>query len=249
MSFNPFLLTDKRILIVGASSGIGREASVCCSRLGAEVLISARNQQNLEKTWELMEKTRDNLIIPCDINIRDDVQSLIQSLNGKLDGVVFCAGTLKTIPIKLMDIESLNAMLSTNFTSQVNLVSELVKNKKINSKASLVFISSLAAHMAEGGNSIYSASKAALSAFSRGLALELATRKIRVNTVSPGMVRTPFLENFSVDQEQLDEDEKRYPLGYGQPQDVANAVAYLLSDAARWVTGTDLIIDGGRRLK
>jgi NAD(P)-dependent dehydrogenase (short-subunit alcohol dehydrogenase family) len=247
-SYNPYSLIGKKILVTGASSGIGRVTSIECSRLGAQVIAVGRNPERLKETMKML--TGDgHLSKELDLNNSDAVFSFITDIQ-KIDGIVFCAGIQKTCPTKYIVREELDGIFETNFFATINLNTLLLQKKKINTEASIVFVSSTAAGIvAEFGNAIYSASKGAISSFAKVLALELSPRKIRVNCVMPGMVRTPLIKNILVDEDQLKEDEKKYPLGYGNPEDVAFAVIYLLSDASKWITGTNLLLDGGLTLK
>jgi NAD(P)-dependent dehydrogenase (short-subunit alcohol dehydrogenase family) len=241
-------LSGKRLLITGASSGIGRAISVLCASLGARLIISGRNQQRLNDTFCSLSG-QEHIIMCCDLNNHESVIDMVNQFP-KLDGIVCCAGIQETCLTKNIDIRVLEKLFNTNYVSTILLITQLLNQKKINKGASIVFISSVAAfRYAEIGNAVYSSTKAALASYARVLALELSSRCIRVNTVSPGMVRTRLLEQFDVTPEQFQEDEKKYPLGYGEPEYVANSVAFLLSDAAKWITGSDLLIDGGLSLK
>ena len=136
--------------------------------------------------------------------------------------------------------------MRTNLISPILLTKMLLKNKKINKEASIVFTSSIAAYHSSIGDSVYSATKGGIQSFSKVLAMELAGKKIRVNTIQPGMVRTGFVENSVLSAEDYAADEKRYPLGrYGLPEDIAHAAAFLLSDASSWMTGSSIVVDGG----
>jgi len=247
MITNPYSLSGKQILVTGASSGIGRAVAIACALLDANVILTGRNEERLREVYSSLEGTGHQMII-CDQNNEEQMTSLVKQIT-LLDGVVYCAGTLLSVPAKLIQRNDLDVVFETNYFSTVHLNTLIMKNKRLKRGASVVFISSIAAGwVADMGNAIYSSSKAALSAYARVVALELSGRRIRVNCVAPGMVRTPFLKNFSVDEEQFLEDEKKYPLGYGEPSDVAYAVTYLLSDVARWITGTSLLLDGGLTL-
>jgi NAD(P)-dependent dehydrogenase (short-subunit alcohol dehydrogenase family) len=245
---NPFSLVNKTILITGASSGIGKSIAIESSQMGAKLILLGRNSERLMETMSLLSGEGHN-IKAMDLNNSEEVSVFVAELP-KLDGIVFCAGTQKTAMTRFLLREELDEVFETNFFSAVNLNQLLLSKKKINKEASIVFISSTAAGLvAEYGNAAYSASKGALTSYSKVLALELSSQKTRVNVVSPGLVKTPLLDKISVDSEQLKEDEKRYPLGYGNPEDVAFAVIYLLSDASRWITGTTILLDGGLTLK
>ena len=245
---NPFSLKGKTILITGASSGIGKTTSIECSKLGAKIILTGRNTKRLEETMALLTGEGHQLKV-LDLNISEAVSEFIENMP-KLDGVVYCAGTQRTCPIKFIQREDIDKVFETNFFANININTLLLSKKKINKGASIVFISSIAAGIvAEVGNAIYSASKGALSSYAKVLALEMSSQRIRVNCVLPGMVNTPLLKKLDVEEDQLKEDEKRYPLGYGNPEDVAYSVIFLLSDATKWVTGSNLILDGGLTLK
>lgn len=246
--YNPFSLTNKIILITGASSGIGKSIAVECSNLGAQLIIMGRNIDRLKETLSLLTGENHSMV-SIDMNDKDRISSFITELP-KLDGIVHCAGTLKTVLTKFLRRNELDEIFETNFFSIIYFNSLLLNKKKINNCASFVFLSSTASSLvAEYGNAAYSASKGALTAYSKVLALELVSKKIRVNCVLPGMVKTPMHEKIQIDIDQLKEDEKKYPLGYGTPEDVAFAVIYLLSNCSKWITGTGILLDGGLTLK
>jgi NAD(P)-dependent dehydrogenase (short-subunit alcohol dehydrogenase family) len=248
MAVNPFSLRQRKILVTGASSGIGRETAIQCSKMGAVIIATGRNYGRLNQTMEQLEGTGHQTIIA---DITADLNNIID-LVPMVDGVVHSAGILSLSPFTYLPEEELQNIMNVNFFSPVFLTQQLLKQKKINKNSSIVFISSLAGNViASKGNSAYCASKSAISGLVKVLALEQASRQIRVNCILPGMVRTELMSSFlnSLTPEQFTEDEKKYPLGYGKPQDVANAAIYLLSDASRWVTGASLILDGGFSLQ
>lgn len=248
---NKFSLENKTILLVGATSDIGHATAVACASSCARLILTGRNISSLESIAHEIRVSSEADIIEsvCDLQESEDLETLVDMLPG-LDGIVIATGTLETLPCKMLDSGTISRIMSINFGTVALLVSMLLRNKKINRDASLVFISSVAGNvLVEKGNAVYGASKAALSAYARTLALELSGRRIRVNCVLPGMVRTKFLSKFSLDDEDFAADEKKYPLGYGTPEDVAGGIVYLLSDAARWITGTELLMDGGRTLQ
>jgi NAD(P)-dependent dehydrogenase (short-subunit alcohol dehydrogenase family) len=247
MSFNPFTLTGKTILVTGASSGIGRGVAIACSRMGATVILNGRNQMKLGETLGMLEDG-EHKMVAADLTNGESVKIMMGELP-VLDGIVHCAGTQQTCITKMLDKATLQGLMDTNFFSAAVLNAALMKSKLLVKGASVVFVSSVAAsRVAEVGNAAYSASKGALTAYSRVLAAELAPRNIRVNTVAPGMVRTALMDKFDVTEEEFLENEKQYPLGYGKPEDVAYAIVFLLSDASRWITGTELLMDGGLTL-
>jgi NAD(P)-dependent dehydrogenase (short-subunit alcohol dehydrogenase family) len=244
---NLFSLENKKILVTGASSGIGKETSILLSNLNADLIICGRNEQRLLETKNALKNPQKHEMFIGDLNSEISIRELLNSFEN-IDGLVLIAGIVKTLPIKFLNIEELNSTMNTNFFSPVLLVQKAIKTKKINKNGSIIFMSSIAGNfLADKGNGAYAASKAALNGITKVMALELAPQKIRVNAICPGMVQTPMTNNelASVTREQLELNQKMYPLGYGVPLDVAASVAYFLSDGSRWVTGTSFVIDGG----
>ena len=245
--FNPFSLESKTILVTGASSGIGRGIAITCSKMGASVIINGRSIAKLQETFSLMEGDR-NTIVAGDLTDRDSLMEIVSKLP-KLDGIVHCAGVGQRMPCKDLIESNINQVMDVNFKAPVLLQAEILRQKKINKGASVVFIASIASWSPSMGNSMYSASKGAIISYANCLSLELAPRKIRVNCISPAMVWTDLIQNEAVDEEQLKEDEKRYPLKrYGHPEDIANLAVYMLSDASTWMTGSNVKISGGGKL-
>jgi len=245
---NPFSLGGKTILVTGASSGIGRAIAVECSKMGANVIITARNEQRLDETLALMPGKNHTKIV-ADLTDKADREKLVEQLP-KLDGIVHSAGVVKTLIFQFIDEKSLAEVMNVNFTAPTLISAKLVEEKKLKKGSSIIFIGSISGTVCVwGGNSIYSASKGAINGMMKNMALDLASKGIRVNSVNPGMIDTHIFDGGMIDAEQLKEDIKRYPLKrYGKPEEVAYAVVYLLSDAAQWVTGTSLLIDGGYTL-
>lgn len=247
MTYNPFSLIDKTILVTGASSGIGRAVAIECSKLGAKVIITARNQARLNDTFDSLTGS-GHLLIKADLDNSDSINELVPQVP-KLDGIVNCAGIIKKLPLKFINFESLELTMHTNFFGPLLLLQKAVKLKKLNNSSSIVFISSIAAHIASFGSIEYMASKGALNSSSRGAALELAEKGIRVNVIEPGLIKTSLALS-ALTQEDLENYEKKYPLGrFGQPEEIAFGVIYFLSDASKWTTGTVLRIDGGITLR
>lgn len=246
---NPFSLSNKTILITGASSGIGRSIAIICSKMGAKVIITGRNEKRLNETFTLLEGSDHKKFI-IDLTDLSALENLIEQLP-KLDGIVSNAGIVKSLITQVSEPKDACEIFNINTIAPINLIQFLLQNKKLNKKASIVFISSISGvYCGYIGGSLYGSTKAALNGFSKALALEVAPRGIRVNTINPGMVDTNLLIDSSISDEQLKEDVKNYPLKrYGKPVDVAYSVVYLLSDASEWVTGTSLLIDGGYTLK
>lgn len=242
-------LKDKHILVTGASSGIGRQIAITASQLGACITIIGRNVENLQETISLLQGDGHKMF-SIDISINEDIEKLI-SLCSSFDGVVFNAGVVEYLPVKFLNSSKVDFVFSVNFNSNVILSQQLIKNKLINKKGSLVFISSISSKLGVSGTAMYSASKAALCSFSKVLASELASQGIRSNSVCPGIVTTTMTESATsvVSVEEMKKAALDYPLGYGEVSDVAGLVMYLLSDISKWMTGSELIIDGGYTLK
>ena len=242
--YNPYSLEGKTVLVTGASSGIGRTTAIECSKLGAKVVVTGRNEDRLKETLNALEGDGHQMIV-FDLNEADKLDEFI-SLLPTLQGFVSNAGITQIAPIQFIKNESLKSLFQVNTMSPILLMQKLLKKKIIGKGASVVFTSSMAA-LGKGtpGNCMYSASKGAISAFIQNAALELSPKRIRVNAVCPGTVDTPLIHSGDVTEEQLLEESKKYPLGFGQPEDISLGITYLLSDAAKWVTGTNMIIDGG----
>ncbi len=239
-------LKGKRILIFGATGGIGYSVVETCLSIEGEVIVSSRSEEKLKS----IAKKRDNIQISVlDLCITSEYESFVNTLP-QIDGVVFTNGKIEPFPTKHLKSKHISSMFDVNFSSIVELVSVLLKKGKLNNSASLVFLSSISAHHPYQGGAMYSASKAALTAYARTLALELAPKKIRANVVSPALVKTKMFDDTAsayttdVFNQFLD----RYPLGVGEPKDVAGMIAFLLSDLSRWMTGTEIIMDGGLTL-
>lgn len=243
-TYNPFSLKGKTILVTGASSGIGRATAIECSKLGAIVIITGRNSERLQQTYDSLYGL-GHLQIIADLNNLEDLTSLVNQVP-IIDGVVNNAGIAKTQPISFIKEEDLQKIFATNTFTPILLVKQLLRKKKINKNASLVFTSSVSAIKSDLGNSVYGASKAALQSYVRYCARELAPKSIRANSIHPGMVTTPLITGGAHSDDDLQTDAQKYPLGrYGRPEEIAWSIIYLLSDASAWITGHSLIIDGG----
>jgi NAD(P)-dependent dehydrogenase (short-subunit alcohol dehydrogenase family) len=237
-----FNIKGKTILITGASSGIGKEIAIQCSEAGANVIITGRDNIRLLETIDDM---KCGLSYPCDLSDEDSIIKLVSNLSN-LDGVIFCAGVVEYLPVKFTNKKKIQNTFSVNFDSQVILTQQLIKHKKLNNNSSLVYISSIASKLGVAGTAMYASSKAALNAFMKVTAAELASQNIRANSICPGIVITPMGEKA---QNMSNEIEKDYPLGLGRPIDIAGPCIFFLSDASKWITGAELIIDGGLTLK
>ena len=233
----------KTILVTGASSGIGRAIAIACAAKGETIILTGQNIARLEETRAQMAG-EGHRIISADLTEATQRQALVEALP-MLDGVVHCAGIGSRVLGKMLEEEDVRHVMNVNFEAPVLLQAELLREKKIAKEASIVFMASAAATMPSVGNGIYSASKAAMIAYAKCLALELAPRKIRVNCISPAMVWTD-LALVGATEEQLREAEQAYPMKrYGQPEDIAPMAVYLLSNEAAWVTGSNFELTGG----
>lgn len=245
---NPFSLQGKTILVTGASSGIGKSTAIECSKMGANVILTARNVERLTETLTMMEGENHKIVV-CDQTIEEQIEELVKEIV-ILDGLFLCSGIGKTLPFQFCSKEKFNEVYDINFFAPIELLRLLVKKKKLADKASVVFVSSVAGTGSFNvGNSIYGSSKAALNSMMRFCAVELAKKQIRVNCICPGMIDTPLIHNGSLSEEQLQKDMETYPLRrYGTPYDIAYGAIYLLSDASSWITGHTLVIDGGKTI-
>lgn len=243
-SYNPMSLDGKTILVTGASSGIGRAIAVECSRLGAVVLGVGRNRERLEQTRNLLVGD-GHALFEADLCREEDRVALVSQLP-KLDGVAHVAGVWRIMLSAFESEEAEEVLLRNNLMAPMLLQTALLKYKKINKGAALVFVSSISARMGAVGNGAYSATKGGLQSYAKCLACELGGKSVRVNCVLPGMVQTPLIEGM-YDAATYEADKKLYTLGrYGEPEDVAHVVSFLLSDASSWVSGAEYVVDGGR---
>ena len=246
--YNPFSLVGKTILVTGASSGIGKSTAIECTKMGATVIIAGRNKERLEETFNQLEGTNHRMI-SSDLNNEVGIKSLLSQLP-IINGVVHCAGLTKSVPFQFVTREYLDEVMNINFYAPAEITRKALKEKKIAKNGSVVFISSVSGVFCSAvASTIYSASKGAVNGLVKGMALDLASKGIRVNCVNPGVIETNIFDEGAITVDQLEEDKKRYPLKrFGQPHEVAHAAIYLLSDASSWVTGSNLLIDGGYTL-
>ncbi len=247
---NGFTLAGKKIIITGASSGIGRACAVACAAAGAQVLLIGRNEAELDNTKELMQPGTGKILV-LDLTLFEEVTAKIKiALDdfGPIDGVVHAAGISTTLPFRNTTVEKMNSFFNTNVTAALHLTQQLIRPGNINpGSASIVFLTSVMSQVGESAKVLYSMTKGALLAASRSMALELAPKKIRVNCIAPGVVDTPMSQKayYSQSEELKERITNLHPLGLGKPEDIANAALFLLSDASRWITGSQLMVDGG----
>jgi len=244
ISYNPFSLEGKTVLITGASSGIGRATAIECSRMGAKCVITGRDSGRLQETFESLDGEGHCQII-ADIATQKGIDKLAEE-SPAVDGLVNNAGVVASVPVSSYKQEALDFVFQTNAFAPMLIIKAFLKKRKLMAGGVIVFTSSIASSFTVAGNGIYGASKAAVTTFMKQCALELAPLKIRANAVLPGMVDTRLIHGGNVSEADLERDMLRYPLGrYGKPEEIAYGIVYLLSDASAWTTGTSLVIDGG----
>lgn len=248
--FNPFSIEGKTILVTGATSGIGRATAVLCAKMGARVIAIGRSHERLVSLQAELEnegvRELENLYISADLTDAGEVKALIEQCP-EIDGIANCAGIANMNPFQFVSKEEMQRVMDVNCFGPVMLVNHLLKAKKLKKGSSVVFVSSVdGPKIVHAGNSVYSASKSALVGLARNMAIDLASKKIRVNCVLPGTTDTPMIRTENVTEEMLAETAKAFPLKrFAQPEEIANAIIFLLSDAASFVTGTELTVDGG----
>lgn len=248
---NPFSLRGKAIIVTGASSGIGRQCAINCSQLGAKLILMGRNTERLKETLSSLDDENEHLMYPFDLLDHDKLEEVLNDIEtkvGNIDGIVNCAGVSTTLPFRRVTPEKMNEFFHNNVISAFNLCRRLIQGKLMGTQGgSIIFLSSVMSITGASGKALYGMTKGALLSGAKSLALELAPKSIRVNCISPGVVVSPMSKNaiYSKDEESLQRVTDLHPLGLGEAGDVAYACAYLLSDASKWVTGTNLVIDGG----
>lgn len=247
-NYNPFSLEGKTILITGASSGIGMATAIECSKMGAKLIITGRNEERLQQTFDLL-LGEGHQKVAIDISDTEGVLKLVENVS-TVDGLFNNAGVSTTKPIGFITSDEIDRVFDINVKAPILLTNMMVKKKKINKGGSIVFTSSIGKYVVTPGNNLYAASKGALSSFMIGASVELASKKIRCNAILPGMIETPIMKGKgSISEEQWEINKQKYALKrFGTPEEVAWLVIYLFSDASRFITGSEFVIDGGRSL-
>lgn len=247
MNKNPFSLDGRRILVTGASSGIGKSIAFACADAGADMVITGRDIGRLKEVEKRLPS--GTLSVTADITDNESLAALMEALP-MLDGVTLCAGVNEVFPVRFATRKKLDTIFETNLFAQIELLRLLIKTKKLSPQASVVAISSIGGNESFSiGQAAYGASKAALLSWMKYTAKEMAVAGVRVNCILPGHIETPMNDNLSFSSEQLEAYRQTIPLKrFGQPEDIANGAVYLLSDASAWVTGATIKIDGGSTL-
>lgn len=245
---NPYSLEGKTILVTGASSGIGRGVAIECSKMGAKMIITARNEERLRETHDGLDGDGHQMII-ADLDKQEDIDNLVKEMPA-VDGMVLNAGIVIKSPVKFINKDKLESIFQTNFFAPVLITQGLLKKKKLNKGGSIVLMSSISTNYATMANALYASSKGALNSFMKCLALEVAPLKVRVNALQPSIIMGTAIFSANPLQSELFEWGDTCPMGRnGQPEDVAYAAIYFLSDASTWVTGNAFTIDGGITLR
>ena len=249
--YNPFTLEGKTVLVTGAGGGIGRATAIACSKMGATLVVTDINAETLAETLSLLESDgeRSHLMFTADLTNDDALDKMVAELP-QLDGIVCNAGISKVLPIQFLNTEDMNRIMAINAFAPMYMTQRLYKKKRINKGGSIVYTVSISGvSMVSMGGVMYAVSKNALDAFMRNAALEFAARNIRVNSVNPSRVKTGLIKNSVYSEEELAKDLQTYPLKrYAEPEEIANCIVFLLSDAASYITGHALVVDGGKTL-
>lgn len=246
--FNPFSLEGKTLLVTGAASGMGKATAIACAKMGATIIAADFNANGMAETLTLLEGKGHLSFV---INLADETSwADLVTNTPMLDGIANCAGIANMNPFAFINRAEMDKVFNINFFGPVLLTKCLLKAKKLNKGGSVVFVSSVdGPRVVHIGNSVYSAGKSALVGMAKNMAVDLASKKIRVNCILPGTTDTPLIRTANVTEESLVEVAKTFPLKrFGTPEDMANGIIYLLSDASSFVTGTELVIDGGYTL-
>lgn len=249
--FNPFTLEGKTVLVTGAGGGIGRATAIACSKMGATLVVTDINAETLAETLSLLETegNRSHLMFTADLTNDETLDKMVAELP-QLDGIVCNAGISKVLPIQFLNAEDMNRIMAINAFAPMYMTQRLYKKKRINKGGSIVYTVSISGvSMVSMGGVMYAVSKNALDAFMRNAALEFAARNIRVNSVNPSRVKTGLIQNSVYSEEEVAKDLLTYPLKrYAEPEEIANCIVFLLSDAASYITGHALVVDGGKTL-
>ncbi len=242
---NAFNLEGKRIFVTGASSGIGKQTAITLSNYGAKLIITGRNEERLTESYTMLHGDGHQMIV-ADLSQEEELDRLVIACD-QVHGLVHSAGITSHLPVHFIKEKHLTQMFRINYEVPVLLTGKFLKKKKIAKNGSILFLSSIATKYPYYGGALYGSSKSGLEGYSKVLALEVAPKGIRSNCISPSFVKGPMVEEAgkTISKDVLDKFEKVMPLGFGEPLDVANTVVFYMSDASKWITGTNLILGGG----
>lgn len=248
-NYNPFALEGKRILITGAAGGIGKATAIECAKLGARLILTDINEEGLKATLSQLEQQELHRYVVANLTVDEEIDKLVGEIE-QIDGFVSNAGVTKPAPVKFVNREDLERIMSINAMAPMYLTQRLLRKRKFSKNSSIVFTVSIGGVFTTAfGNAMYGSSKGALQVFMKNVALESAISGIRCNSVNPGMINTGLLKPGTYSEEDRQRDMQTYPMKrYGEPREVALGIVFLLSDAASFITGHSLIIDGGKTL-
>jgi NAD(P)-dependent dehydrogenase (short-subunit alcohol dehydrogenase family) len=242
-------MVGRSVFVTGASSGLGRATAVTLSRLGARLLLNGRDEARLNETRAMLQGD-GHRVYPGELSSADVTADLIKEAaqeSGPLDGIFHSAGVFSVLPAKMTKQRNVEEVFNSSVPGAYGVARAAAQKKLVNDGASIVLMSSVAGARANVGLIAYAGAKAAILGLNRALAAELAPRRVRVNAIISGTIETEMHRQMlakSADA-QADANLSNHPLGYGQPEDIADAVVFLMSDASRWITGTELVVDGG----
>lgn len=250
MKRDPNSIKDKTIVITGAASGIGRQCAIDFSKAGSNIVLLDINEEQLEVTKSLCNPEVKCKTYRCDLTDAEKIEPLVKQItaeNGLINGLLHCAGIEKTLPYNKLSAADYDRIYSVNVVGAMNLLKYLTKKGVRADHAKYVLIASITAVVGRPGVAAYAASKGAIVSVVKTLALEMATKGMTINCISPGTILTPLMQNMmeSLTEEQQAERKAGFPLGLGLPSDIANTAMFLLSDGARWITGQNIVVDGG----
>ena len=248
--YNPLAIAGKTILVTGAASGIGRQCAVDFSNAGANLILLDLNHEALVTTKELCNPEVKCFCGVVDLTLEEAVTAIVSeavAAVAPIDGLIHCAGIEKTLPFHKLSGEDYKKIYNVNVLGALNVMKPIMKGKNHGENTRFVLISSITSLVGRPGVAAYAASKGAILSMVKTIALEIAPKGMTINCISPGTILTPLMQQLmeSLTEEQRKERQEGFPLGLGKPSDIANAAMFLLSDGARWITGQNIVVDGG----